>query len=79
MGGAGREAILVGGDVGLQFLDARVALLAIKRAGAADSVKIRDALATIRDLPGVGGPMTVDAAGRALDFKLAGYDHFGAA
>ena len=33
---------------------------AIKRAGSPDPAKIRDALATIRNLPGVGGPLTVN-------------------
>ena len=34
---------------------------AIKRAGTVEPAKIRDALATIKDLPGVGGPLTVNA------------------
>jgi branched-chain amino acid transport system substrate-binding protein len=33
---------------------------AIKRAGAAEPAKIRDALATIKDLPGVSGKITID-------------------
>jgi len=34
---------------------------ALRRAGSAEPAKIRDALAAIHNLPGVGGPLTVDA------------------
>ena len=45
---------------------ARIVVDAIKRAGSTDPAKLRDALAQVKDFPGIAGPITIDANRNAL-------------
>jgi branched-chain amino acid transport system substrate-binding protein len=45
---------------------ARIVVDAIKRAGSTDPAKLRDALAQVKDFPGIAGPISIDANRNAL-------------